>query len=158
MLAKEQVDRILEGLSDADPENADVYARNAAEFKSKLDDLDAEIASRLSECGGREFMTMHSAFAYFADRYDLEEVPLGGLSPEGEPSAARIATAVDVVRDRGVPVFYAESEDARMAEAIAAEAGTEARTISTLEAPGDTTYLDRMQANLDALAVALDCR
>ena len=148
----------MEGLSEADPENADVYARNAAEFKSELDELDAEISSRLSECSGRAFMTMHSAFAYFADRYDLEEVPLGGLSPEAEPSAARIATAVDVVRERGVPVFHAESEDARMAEAIAAEAGTEAMPISTLEAPGDTTYLDRMRANVDALVVALDCR
>ena len=158
VLAKDQVDRISEGLSRADPQNADVYARNAAEFKSDLDDLHAEISSKLAQCDGRAFMVMHAAFGYFADRYDLEELPVGGLAPEAAPSAARVAAAVDAVTERGVPVFYAEAEDPRMAEAIASEAGTEPMRISTLEAPGDTTYIDRMQDNADALAVALNCR
>ena len=43
-LAQKMVDNIVTGLTAADPEHADLYAKNAAAYKAQLAELDAEFA------------------------------------------------------------------------------------------------------------------
>ena len=89
---------------------------------------------------------------------------LGGLAPEAEASAAEIAEFVDFVKDNDIKVIFAEElVDPRLAEVIADEAGAEVLLFSPLEAvsPEDgpnITYIDKMEQNLDALKVALECQ
>ena len=44
-LARKMVDNIASGLSTADPEHADLYAKNAEAYKARLAELDTEFAS-----------------------------------------------------------------------------------------------------------------
>ncbi len=165
MLAQQQVDNIRDGLVEADPENREHYEQNALEYNAKLEALDASIRTSLSSCDQDTFVPFHNAFTYLAERYDLHIMPLGGLAPESEASAAEIAEFVDFVRDNDIKVIFSEElVDPRLAEVIADEAGARVMLFSPIEALSqdevgqDVTYIDKMEQNLAALKIALECQ
>ena len=165
VLVKEQVNNIRDGLIEADPGNAEHYAKNAQAYNQKLDELDAKIVSGLSSCNKNTFVPFHGAFAYLGERYGIDMMPLGGLAPDAEATATEIAGFVDFVRDNDIKVVFAEELiDPRLAEVIAEEAGARVMLLSPLEAlaPEEegqgVTYIFKMEQNLDALRVALECQ
>ena len=90
---------------------------------------------------------------------------LSGVAPDSEASAAEIAEFVDFVRDNDIKVIFAEElVDPRLAEVIADEAEAEVLLFSPIEAlkqneiGKNITYIDKMEQNLDALKVALECQ
>ena len=92
-------------------------------------------------------------------------MPLGGIAPESEASAAEIAEFVDFIRDNDIKVIFAEElVDPRLAEVIADEAGAQVLLFSPLEAltqdeiGQNITYIDKMEQNLKALRIALECQ
>lgn len=165
ILVKQQVLNIKDGLIEADPGNMEHYEQNAQEYIEKLDALDMNTRSSLSSCGKDTFVPFHNAFTYFAERYDLHILPLGGLAPDAEASATEIAEFVDFVRENDIKVIFAEElVDPRLAQVIADEAGAEVMLLSPLEALSpeevgtDVTYLEKMEQNIDSLRIALECQ
>jgi zinc transport system substrate-binding protein len=65
LLAKQQVEKIRDGLIKVDPANAAYYNENAKSFITELDNLDTSIRSELSNCEKKDFITFHRAFGYF---------------------------------------------------------------------------------------------
>jgi zinc transport system substrate-binding protein len=133
-------------------------------FAGRLDRLDGELARGLARCQRREIVTSHAAFAYLADRYDLEQVPLVGVSPEAEPDARDIDRLVDEVRRTGATtVFFEPLVSSRLAETVAREAGVSTAVLDPLEGltpeqeDGGADYFDVMRQNLAALRAALGC-
>ena len=61
--------------------------------------------SSASRTGG----TSHAAFGYLSERYGFTQVPIAGLSPDVEPSAAQLAQVADFVKAHGVTTIYAET-------------------------------------------------
>ncbi|MGH7418215.1 MAG: metal ABC transporter substrate-binding protein, partial [Candidatus Rokuibacteriota bacterium] len=106
LLAARQVDAIRGGLIRADPAGRTVYDANAAALAGELAALHDEFAAALGRCRRREFITAHAAFGHLARRYGLTMVPLSGLSPDAEPSPARLAAVVRLARQRGIAVVY----------------------------------------------------
>ena len=165
LLIKQQVNNIRDGLIQADPQNKEQYETNAMKYNEKLDELDMNIKSSLSSCNKDTFVPFHNAFTYLAERYDLKVMALSGFAPDSEASAAEIAEFVDFVKDNDIKVIFAEElVDPRLAEVIADEAGAEVLLFSPLEAltqdevGKNITYIDKMEQNLDALMVALECQ
>ena len=165
ILVKQQVENIRNGLISIDPDNTAQYESNAEKYNVKLDALDAKIKSELSMCDRDTFVTFHNAFAYFADRYDLNVLTVSGLVPNTDASAAKIATFVNYVKDNDINVIFAEEfVNPRLTEVIAEEAGAQVMTLSTIETLPDIdssmgiTYFDKMEQNLDALKIALECQ
>ena len=165
ILVKQQVNNIRDGLSLADPDNESYYFQNAAEYNAKLDSLDAQIRDGLADCRHDTIVPFHNAFAYFGERYGLKVVPLGGLSPDAEASAADIAEFIDFVRDNDIKVIFSEDLiDPRLAETIASEAGVDTLVLSPIEAltpeeaSAGVSFLDKMEKNLLSLRIALECQ
>ena len=165
ILVKQQVNIIRDGLISADPQNRENYEQNAIQYNEKLDALDMKIKSSLSSCSKDTFVPFHNAFTYLGERYNLKVMALSGVAPDSEASAAEIAEFVDFVKDNDIKVIFAEElVDPRLAEVIAEEAGAEVLLFSPLEALADDeigkniTYIDKMEQNLDALKVALECQ
>ena len=140
-------------------------AENAASrLVVQLRDLDAEYRAGLANCERREIVTSHEAFAYLAERYGLEQVPITGLSPEAEPQPADLAHVVKLVQERGVTtIFYETLVSPRIAETVARETGTRVGVLDPIEgltpaeiARGEN-YFTRMRANLRALEEGLGC-
>lgn len=153
---------IADRMAEIDPGNADEYHENAGELAADMGELDGRYQEGLASCERRVFVTSHEAFGYLAERYDLEQVGIGGIDPEAEPSPERIAEVHDVATDRGVTtIFYERLVSPEVAETLANDLGVEAAVLDPIEGLTDDTanedYLSLMQANLDALRAANGC-
>jgi zinc transport system substrate-binding protein len=121
IIGKHQVEKIMEGFSQVDPENADYYETNAEQYKAALDGLDTEIRSTLNQYERREFISFHEAFSYFAKRYGLDQTYLLARGQE-EPSPADVATVIEYAKEKNITVIYAEPlSDPSLAEEVASQ-------------------------------------
>ena len=153
---------LADALARADPEHADDFRDNARDLVADLQALDREFRQTLQRCERRAFVTSHAAFGYLANRYDLEMIPIRGLSPDTEPSPSRLAELAALVRERGVTTIFTETlVSAETAQTLAGEVGVEVTVLDPIEGLSDTTadedYLSLMRANLATLAEANEC-
>lgn len=157
-VAEAVADRLVE----LDPEGASTYGAGLAEFTAELTALDEELSAGLETCTSRDLVTGHAAFGYLADRYDLRQKGIAGLTPESEPSAAQIRDLVEHVRETGVTTVYAETlVDPSLTETIAREAGAEVRVLDPIEGLSDASagsdYFEIMRSNLETLREGQGC-
>ncbi|WP_158373059.1 metal ABC transporter substrate-binding protein [Cellulosimicrobium cellulans] len=153
-------DDVAAQLAEIDPDHADEFQANAEAFAQRMADLDAEYETGLASCESRTIVTTHEAFSYLAERYDLEQVGISGVDPEGEPSPARLAEVGRVVQDEGVStIFFETLASPKVAETLADELGVDTAVLDPLEGLTDDTqdYVSVSQANLETLRTALSC-
>ena len=153
-------DALAERLGEQRPDSAAAFTARAVALRTELTALDAELAAGLADCARREIVTSHNAFGYLADRYDLEQVAVTGLTPEAEPTPGRLAEVQALAEARGVTtIFFEELVSPRTAESLARDVGAEAVVLSPLEGPPESgDYLSEMRRTLQVLRTALDCR
>lgn len=155
-------DAVAGRLAEKDPEGADGYRQRAAALDQELTTLDGEFKAGLKTCALHTFVTSHDAFGYLAKRYGLEMVGIAGLSPDAEPSPARIKEIQDVVRKEKVTtIFYEELVSPKVAESIAGDLKLKTAVLSPVEGLADDSskddYLSLMRANLTELRKANSC-
>lgn len=156
--AQEQVDVIKEAFVEADPAGEDIYEQNAQDFKAQLQALHEEYEEALKDAEHRNFVVQHEAFGHFAQRYNLNQIAIGGLSTEVEPSPSRIAEVGRIVEEYDVPViYYQQGADSSIAQTVADETGTEVAQLFDLEVLSDQadSYLDAMKQNLEQLKLSI---
>ncbi|OFX33194.1 MAG: hypothetical protein A2Z07_03820 [Armatimonadetes bacterium RBG_16_67_12] len=165
VLAQRQVDNILAGFVAADPGHRAAYQANAARLKVDLVALHDRFTRTLRACGKRAFITTHAAFGYLARRYGLTMMPITGLTPEAEPSLARMREVINLARTHDLRVIYFETlVSPKVAETIAREVGAKTLVLNPVEGltpdqrAGGATYFTVMDENLRHLAEGLDCR
>ncbi len=164
LLAREQVLAIDETLSTVAPSHATEFRQNAESALADLDALHDEFVAGLDGCGLSTFVTSHAAFGHLAARYALVQVSVSGLTPEAEPSPAKLAQLTQDIKSTGVKYVMSETMSTRgLPETIAAEIDVEVLKLHPLESltpnqasEGDT-YLDIMRENLTSLRTALEC-
>jgi ABC-type Zn uptake system ZnuABC Zn-binding protein ZnuA len=159
------VENIRDGLSQADPDGAPVYARNAEAYIAQLKELDRWIADQVQQVppGRRLLVTNHESFGYFADRYGFQVVGtiLPSISTDASPSAQQLAQLVDRIKETGAPAIFLETgTNPQLAQQIAEETGIKVVAglydHSTTEADGPApTYVDMMRYNTRAIVDAL---
>ncbi len=120
------VRNVHDALVGVDPDGAAVYTANRDRYLAELEALDREIEDAIRGLTDRRFVTNHEAFAYYGDRYGLQQI--GSIIPSfdstTELSAADVSRLVTTLRDNNVTVIFTEqSMPAKTAEVIAAEAG-----------------------------------
>ena len=137
----------------------------ARELTGRLRALDEELSAGLADCDRRELVTAHDAFGYFADRYDLETVPITGLSPEAEPAPRDLEEVAELVEEHAATTVFVEPLlSSEVGETVAREAGVETAVLDPLEglSEGDLAagedYFSVMRVNLEALREGLGCR
>jgi len=162
VLAQEQVKIIRDALIKADPDGTAIYEKNAATFNEELQEVHEEYQSALEKAENRVFVVQHQAFGYIAERYNLKQIAIGGLSTEVEPSAARIAEIGNLVKEYDVPViYYQQGANSAIAETVAAETGTETASLYDLEVLSkelqaeNLGYVAAMRENLKALQISI---
>ena len=155
---------IAEALAAVEPSidwvaRAEAYAATLTEFDEEIQDLLAPIPA-----GSRKLITNHDSLGYFADRYGFEII--GAVIPGGatlaDPSSAQLAELVDEIVEEGVKVIFAETiEPTALAEAVAAEAGTDVTVVElhtgSLGEPGTATdnIVGMLRDNAKKIADAL---
>jgi zinc transport system substrate-binding protein len=154
-------DKLAERLGQADPERAADYTIRAQALRTDLTTLDQEYAQGLRTCQRRELVTAHTAFGYLAERYQLAQVGISGITPEDEPSPQRLAEVADEAKKHSTTtIFFETLVSPKVAETIAREVGAKTAVLDPIEglpAGGAEDYLSVMRTNLGALKTALSC-
>lgn len=154
--AMHQVEAIRDALIAADPAGAEAYRLNAERYLAELRALDGEFRARVAGFSSRKFIAFHSAWAYLAADYGLEQVAVVEPAPGQEAAAGEIAAVVQAARSSGVKAIFAEQQlPEREAEVIAEECGAQVLVLDPLGSPPDYLYVDMMRHNLDQLSKAL---
>jgi zinc transport system substrate-binding protein len=165
VFAQTVVNNIRDALGRADPANSQYYTQQSAVYNAKLQKLHDDITAGLRECKLRTVITSHDAFGYYGARYNLKIVPIAGISPDQEPSPAKLAELSDLVKQEGIGyVFFESLVSPKLAETVAAEAGAKTAVFDTIE--GITSeeqqkgkdYIAVQRENLQNLRTALACR
>jgi zinc transport system substrate-binding protein len=164
VLAKEQVTRITNGYVQVDPQNKAFYEANANALQARLDGLHAKYQAGLQNCQTRDFVTSHAAFSYLANTYNLNQMPISGISPDEEPSTAQLAEISDYVQEHNIGyIFFETLVSPALAQTIANETGAQTLVLDPIEGiPDDEmkqgkNYFTVMEANLSNLQTALGC-
>ncbi len=98
-------------LSELDPDNADSYRQNAADYTQQLHALHDWIADAIAGIPerSRKLVTAHDAFAYYGRAYGMDVAAIQGLSTEAEAGIADIRATVQLILETGVPAVFVES-------------------------------------------------
>ena len=150
-------------LADADPGRRADFEANLARLTTDLTDLDRDFALGLQTCARREFITSHAAFGYLARQYRLEQIAISGLSPEAEPSPARMAEVQNEAREHQITtIFYETLVSPAVAESIADDLGLRTDVLDPIEGITNQSrgsdYVAVMRSNLAALRTANGCQ
>ena len=163
-LVKSYSKTIFEKLVSLDPQNTDIYTNNFNEFNSKLELLNSDINTNLTNCNLNDFIAFHDAFGYFAKRYGLIQHSISGPSPEGDINPQKIADAIKLAKQLGVNIIFSEDNvEPRLSNTIANEIGGKVMILSPIEMitqeeqTSDKDYFSKMYDNLDNLKIALRC-
>ncbi|MDT0000674.1 metal ABC transporter substrate-binding protein [Listeria cossartiae subsp. cayugensis] len=158
VLAQQEVANIQKGLTKADKTNTDTYKKNAENYTDKLKALDNEFKTAFEGAKQRDFVTQHAAFQYLANEYDLHQVAIAGLSPDQEPSPARLAELQKYVKANNITtIYFEEVASPKVAETLAKETGANLEVLSPIEGITDKEqkkgmdYIAYMEQNLQAL-------
>jgi ABC-type Zn uptake system ZnuABC Zn-binding protein ZnuA len=160
------VEAVRDALAEADPENAQLYEENAAEYIAEIEELDDWISEQTAGIPEerRKLVTAHNTFGYYAERYGFEIVgtAIESFTTEAaDPSAGQIAALSDDIRETGVPAIFPETTtNPDLMERIANEAGVELADPLYTDALGEPgsegeTYLDMMRYNTTTIVEAL---
>jgi zinc transport system substrate-binding protein len=153
---------VAQRLAARDPARAADYEANARRLADELGALDAQFRSGLASCDRSDFVTTHAAFGYLARRYGLTQIGITGLTPDVEPSPARVAEVQREAAQHGVTtIFYETLVSPAIAQSVAGDLGLRIDVLDPIEGITDASrgrdYLAVMRANLTALEKANGC-
>lgn len=130
-LVKIQAQKIYETLVKLDPKHQETYQTNFNNFLQEIEELDDKIRDNLANIEQRKFIVFHPAWGYFAEEYNLTQVPIeiGGQ----EPSASELAELIKEAKKENIKIIFAQPElSSQSAETIAKEINGEVLLISPL--------------------------
>jgi manganese/iron transport system substrate-binding protein len=154
------VENIRKALAKHDPANAELYAKNAAEYAAKIKALDGPLRKRLAAIpdGQRWLVTSEGAFSYLARDYNLRELYLWPINADEQGTPKQVRRVIDEVRKNKIPVVFSESTISdKPARQVAKETGAKYGGVLYVDSLSDArgpvpTYLDLLQVTVETVA------
>ena len=155
------VDLIASTLSEIDPGSAEVYSKNADEYKEMLIQLDKDIIEQINTIpeADRKIMTEHDSMIYFTKTYGLESIKsvIPRTSSETGPTPKDLKRAIEAVEEHNLKVLFVEAETNKAAaQRVAEETGlalSQELQVETLKE--GQTYEEFMRNNLRIIVSSL---
>lgn len=156
---------VANNLTQLQPNLAEQFASNAAEYIDSLEVLGKEIDTQFAQCTSRTLITAHYSFGYFADRAKLNVYSVAELNPDEQLSAKKLEELSSIVREKNVStIFYEELVSTDLARTLADKAGIKTDTLNPLEGMSQKdldagkSYLSIQRDNIKKIATALSCQ
>lgn len=153
-----QVENITSGLKKFDSANSEKYDKNAADYTAKLTKLKNKMEMGLKDVLGKEIITFHEAFPYFANEFGLKVAGVINHEPDNEPSTKELKEIIELIKERNIGSLFVEPQYPQaLAITIAKETGAKVYTLDsgvTGEA-SPNAYINAMEKNLEVLMEAL---
>ena len=160
------MEAIAAAFSGKDPSHAAFYKNNAGIYEGQLNDLDQKYRQELAKCRHRQILLSgHSAFAYLANRYGLQQMALSGIAPDAEPTPKKMAGVIETAHKTGIKFIYVEElVNPKLAQALSKEAGVgvlilnAGHNLTPQQVKQKVTFLELMEKNLENLEKGLECQ
>lgn len=156
-LYKEQVQIVADGLAKANPDNAEIYEKNAKKYIKKINalmELEEEVKS-VTE--GKKIVVLHEAFAYLAKDLGMDVVDSLEVETDAGLSAGQIRAIIENVRQSGADLIVSEKQySGNIGHTLENELGILDITLDS-GVTGETlkdSYLNAMEENLKLLKEA----
>lgn len=162
--AQVYVENIRKALSDADPENADVYAANAEAYSAELSNVLSPLRERIAQIPEEQrwLVTCEGAFSYLARDFGMKELYLWPMNADQVGTPQQVRKVIDGVREHNIPAVFCESTVSdRPAKQVSRETGANYGGVlyvdSLSKARGPVpTYLDLLGVTATTIADALE--
>ena len=145
-----------------------IDARHRANYRSsfdalrrQLEALDRDFRSGLRHCSLDTVVVSHDAYGYLPTPFTFEGID--ALSPDSEPSPARLTQLHDLIQSQHLTTVFTEPLGSpAMADTLASSAGVQTAVLDPIEGLSDRTsdqnYLTLMRQDLAALRKANSCQ
>ena len=154
------VENIRKAFAERDPDNAEVYNRNAAAYSERIKAIDKPLRERLAGIpdAQRWLVTSEGAFSYLARDYNMRELYLWPINADQQGTPQQVRRVIDEVRKNGIPVVFSESTVSdKPARQVAKETGARyggVLYVDSLSEEGGPvpTYLDLLETTVGTVA------
>lgn len=157
-LYTKQIENIRDELCTINPENAEIYEKNAEEYIVKLEELKDEMHQNLDNIEDKNIVTFHEAFEFFAEEFGLNIVAVIEREPGTYPSAGELVDIIKIVEKTDAKAVFTEPQYfENAANIIANETGRKLYELDPIVS-GELTkeaYEKTMRKNLNTLIRAL---
>lgn len=159
---KQQAQNVLKAMIEIDAANEAYYQANYDKLAAELDQLDKDYREAIATFDTKVFIVSHASFTYLAKDYGLIQLPIRGVTPQAEPSPAKLAELVKICKENNIKYIFFESlVSPKLSEALATE--VEAKTLVLNDGQGISedqikegkSYITVMYDNLENLKKAL---
>ena len=157
LTVKGALPRMLQSLTELDPDAREIFEANAVRFSAELDQLHHQIESTLSSVRGKPVILFHPSFLYLVHRYGLEYAGAIERAPGKEPTPRYLTELAGKMKKLGARTVFTEPQLPRgPAEALAEAAGANVAELDPNGGkPGRETYSELLLFNARVLAEAL---
>ncbi|PJG86286.1 metal ABC transporter substrate-binding protein [Conservatibacter flavescens] len=144
------IENIKNALMKYDPQNAAIYAKNAADYAEKIQNLDRPLREKLTQIpeAQRWLVTSEGAFSYLAHDYGFKEAYLWPINAEQQGTPQQVREVIEIVKQHNIPVVFSESTiSPKPAQQVAKESGAKY---------GGVLYVDSLSAANGAVPTYID--
>ena len=157
------VDNIRDAFIAHDPENAETYRRNAADYKERIQAAIAPIRAKLDAIPEerRWLVSSEGAFSYLARDFGLKELYLWPINADQQGTPQQVRKVIDAVRANDIPAVFSESTiSPDPAQQVARETGAKyggVLYVDSLSEEGGPvpTYIDLLRVTSETIAKGL---
>lgn len=149
-------DTVKRLLTNIDPANTLDYMQRTKDFQSRLFAKEKEWAGVLEKISSRSIFTLHDAWAYFADAFNLNIVGSYESAAGEEPTARDLAAMRATLRRHNVKVIFAEPQSSsEKMRTFADDLGIGIAELDPIEGTGGSAdYIVIMDKNIRAIVDA----
>ena len=148
---------IADGLARNYPQHKAVFEKNLAAYLSELDKAIARWQTVAAPLKGIKFVAYHSDWAYFANRFGLQQVGSIEVKPGIEPTPNHLVGLAQKMQQEKIPLIIYGPQSDRYPKQLAGQSGAAVvrlQSISGGTAETDT-YMKFIDHNLKSLLAAL---
>jgi zinc transport system substrate-binding protein len=152
-----QVNNIRDALVSRDPENDQVYKKNADAYIQRLTALDEDIRTATGSIANKTLITFHDTFPYFARDYGFTIAATFEEFPGKEPSPKAIKQLRETIETAHAAALFSEPQySAKAMQVFAQEFKIPVIMLDPMETgDGQKDFYERvMRKNLESLAAA----
>ena len=147
--AKVITKKIVNILSEYDPENSQKYLRNGENIIVRLNELDQHLSSEMREISDRTYFVLHDAYQYFENRYQLQSAGSIIINLDHFLSVRRLKKIQKMIKRNEVYCIFGEPQYSQKILTSLTK-GTSVKTgildpIGTNIHPGPELYFDLMK-------------
>lgn len=162
-LSIQLAENIKNALTEKLPDQKETFESNYNALKKDLEQLDEDFKQTVENSKTKYLLVSHAAYGYWENRYGIEQIAIGGLSPTDEPSQKELQEIIEESKAHDIHyLMFEQNVSPKVSEIIQKEIGAKPLVLYNLESitkedrDNNEDYFSIMRKNLENIKTALN--